>query len=114
MASNKTNPITYNGVTSGVSSDIVTIIQLLEALLGHISSKNLRNFCFISGFLQSVGKSSDPSEISLRCEVFKENSAFVRMAKNKSLLQGEIIFSLALLLSGNTLVSVLLSRTELG
>ena len=86
MAWKETKPITYNGVTSGVSSDIVTIIQLLEALLGHISSKNLRNFCFISGFLQSVGKSSDPSEISLWCEVFEEHGAFVRIAEMKNKL----------------------------
>ena len=78
--------ITYNGVTSGISRDIVTTLQLLEAGLGHISSKNFRHFVFIPGFLQSVGKSPDPSEMSLGCEIFKENSAFVGPAKNKSLL----------------------------
>ena len=84
--------LTYNGVTSGVSSDSVTTEQLLEARLGHISSKNFRNFLFISGFLQSVGKSSNPSKISLWCEVFEENSAFVRIARNKSLLRYKTIF----------------------
>ena len=104
---------TYNGITSGVSSDIVTTFQLLEALLGHISSKNFRHFSLIPGFLQSVGKSSDPSETSLGCEIFKENSAFVGTARNKSLLREKII-SLSLLLSGHTLVALLLPGTELG
>ena len=78
--------ITYNGVASGVSSDIVTAFQLLEAGLGHIGSENFRHFGFISGFLQSVGKSSDPSEISLWCEVFEEHGAFVRIAEMKNKL----------------------------
>merc|ERR1711993_109503 len=88
--------LVQNGVASGVSSDIVTALQLLEARLGHIGSKNFRHFGFISGFLQGVRKSSDPSEMSLGCEIFKENRAFVGMV------------------SGDTLVAALLSRKKLG
>ena len=106
--------VTYNGVASGVSSDIVTTLQLLEARLGHIGSKNFSHFGFISGFLQGVRKSSDPSEMSLGCEIFKENGAFVGMAENTIFYSEIIIFSLSHLLSGHTLVAVLLSRTELG
>ena len=87
---------TYNCVTSGVSSHIVTAFQLLEARLGHISSKNFRHLGIISGFLQGVRKSSDPSERSLGREIFKENSALVGMARNTSLLRETIInFSLS-------------------
>jgi len=88
--------LVQNGVTSGVSSDIVTTIQLLEARLGHISSKNFRHLGLISGFLQGVRKSSDPSERSFGREIFKENSALVGMARNTSLLRETIInFSLS-------------------
>ena len=105
--------ITYNGVASGVSSDIVTAFQLLEAGLGHIGSENFRHFGFISGFLQSVGKSSDPSEISLWCEVFEEHGAFVRIAEMKNKFR-KLFLPLHHLLSGHTLVAVPLTRAELG
>ena len=106
--------ITYNCVTSGVSSHIVTAFQLLEARLGHISSQNFCHFFLVSRFLQSVGKSSDPSEFPLGSEVFKENSAFVRITEKKSLLREKIFLYLSLLLSGHTLVPVPLPRAELG
>ena len=106
--------VTYNGITSGVSSHIVTAVQLLEARLGDISSENFCHFFFVSRFLQSIGKSSDPSEFPLGGEVFEENSALVRMTENKSLFPEEMFSCLAHLLSGHTLVPVPLSRAELG
>ena len=75
--------ITYDGVASGIGSLFVTSWKIIETLLGHISSKDVSDFSLISCFLESVGKSSDPGQVSLRSQVLEEDCALVSIAKKK-------------------------------
>ena len=73
--------ITYDGVASGIGSLFVTSWKIIETLLGHISSKDVSDFSLISCFLESVGKSSDPGQVSVRSQVLEEDCALVSIAK---------------------------------
>ena len=103
--------ITYDGVASGIGSLFVTSWKIIETLLGHISSKDVSDFSLISCFLESIGKSSDPGEFSVRSQVLEEDCALVSITEENWFNFCKWKFSN--LLFGNTFVSTSFSGTKL-
>merc|ERR1711884_1023345 len=84
-----------NGIASSVGGHVITVGQVLEALLRHVSPEDGLGLLWAAGLGQGVGQSSDPGEGPRLGQVTEENRALVSSV------------------SGNTSVLVLLSGAEL-
>ena len=72
---------TYNGIASGISGHIITVGQVLEALLRHVSPEDGLGLLWAAGLGQGVGQSADPGEGPRLGQVTEENRALVSCAE---------------------------------
>jgi len=77
--------LTYCGVASCISCRGLASREVVEAFLGDISTKNFLSFLLVLGLLQSVRKSSNPSQRSLGGQVLKEDRTLVSLAENEEI-----------------------------
>ena len=72
---------TYNGIASGVGCHVITVGQVLEALLRHVSPEDGLGLLRAAGLGQGVWQSSDPGEGPRLGQVTEENRALVSSAE---------------------------------
>ena len=74
--------LTHCRIASGIGSTCFTFGEVVETFLSHTSTKNFLGFLLVFSLLESIRKSSNPGQLSPRCQVFKENCTLVSFAEN--------------------------------